>query len=126
MQNQSQPPLRPSPPATGEQTSRPPEGARAQASSRAPRSRVPRSWTQGFVPRDAFNSAPAHQSDADVARILAEASRLGFYLKHQDSFRQEIGLRIDVPSMYPRRTLDPRRPGLSAARLGLSAFGLSL
>ena len=29
-----------------------------------------------------------------MARILAEASRLGFYLKHQDSFRQEIGLRM--------------------------------
>ena len=84
----------PPPPATGEQTSRPPEGAHAQASSRAPRSRGPRSWTQGFVPRDAFTSAPAHQSDANVARILAEASRLGFFLKHQDSFRQEIGLRM--------------------------------
>ena len=29
-----------------------------------------------------------------MARILAEASRLGFFLKHQDSFRQEIGLRM--------------------------------
>ena len=29
-----------------------------------------------------------------MARLLAEASRLGFFLKHQDSFRQEIGLRM--------------------------------